>query len=338
LDASERLALQVLESRSVTLGRLVYLGWYRPIAFVAKCWREGPLNLWLAAGGRRAMESAVASLPSFEAAPRDAPAVYFLTGRAFWYQTAFCAHTLLAHAERPLRIVIVDDGTLDASHADEFRRIFASVRIVWADEVERRLDIALPADGFPALRQRRLVYPHLRKLTDIHAGETGWKLVLDSDMLFHGHPGFILDWLDAPDRPCHMADIEDAYGYSIELMTELAGAPIPRRVNVGLCGLNSDTIDWHLLETWCRATLEREGGHYLQEQALVAMMMAGVARAAAPEEQYKVRPSRVETIHPSAALHHYVAESKAWYFRFGWRGALYHSLQARRRTDEQALS
>jgi hypothetical protein len=104
-------------------------------------------------------------------------------------------------------------------------------------------------------------------------------------------------------------------------MMELAGAPIPERLNVGVCGLRSDTIDWDRLEEWCRDLLEREGSHYLQEQALTAMMLAGGPRIAAPAEQYVVRPGRSETQRPTAALHHYVAESKALYFRFGWRHA-----------------
>jgi hypothetical protein len=116
-----------------------------------------------------------------------------------------------------------------------------------------------------------------------------------------------------------MAVVEDAYGYSPALMSELACAPIPSRVNVGVCGLRSDAINWDRLEGWCRDMLDKEGSHYLQEQALVAMMTAGLPRAVAPAGQYVVKPNRAETKRPTAALHHYVAETKAWYFRFGWR-------------------
>ncbi len=308
--------------RRLGAGQLVYRGWHVPKTFLRKCAREGPLNLWLTASGRQAMERAAGTLPPTPVAPPDAPVVCFLTGRPFWYQTAFCAHSLLSHAGRPLRVVVFDDGTLSAEHADLLERILPGLKIVWAAETQQRLDESLPAVRFPTLRHRRLVYPHLRKLTDVHAGGTGWKLVLDSDMLFHHRPDFLIDWLEHPTQPCHMVDVEDAYGYSPELMTELAGAPIPERLNVGVCGLRSDAIDWDRLEAWCRNLLEREGSHYLQEQALTAMLLAGGPRAAAPAEQYVVRPSRSETEGPTAALHHYVAESKTWYFRFGWRKTL----------------
>ncbi|HEV3439688.1 MAG TPA: glycosyl transferase, partial [Gemmata sp.] len=65
--------------------------------------------------------------------------------------------------------------------------------------------------------------------------------------------------------------------------------------------------------------LKREGSHYLQEQALTAMLVADQSREEAPATEYVVRPTREETEQPTTILHHYVAESKAWYFRFGWR-------------------
>lgn len=77
------------------------------------------------------------------------------------------------------------------------------------------------------MRERRLEQPLLRKLTDFHAGSTGWKLFLDSDMLFFHQPSFLLDWLRNPQYPCYMVDIANYYGYSNELMVSLAQAPIP---------------------------------------------------------------------------------------------------------------
>lgn len=265
------------------------------------------------------MESAAYRLPSLNIAPPEAPDIFFLTGSAFWYQTAFCAYSLVAHAQAPLRVVVVDDGTLAQNQTAELQRIFPGLRLIGSAEVDRRLDAHLPIEHYPNLRRRRIVYPHLRKLTDIHAGGTGWKLVLDSDMLFCRYPRFLLEWLKAPERPCHMTDVEDSYGYSSSLMTDLAGAPIPPRVNVGICGLRSEDIDWKQLETWCGVMLEREGSHYLQEQALVAMLLAKKSRSVAPPDEYVVRPTRAESEHPAATLYHFVAESKSWYFRFGWQ-------------------
>jgi hypothetical protein len=302
------------------LGRLWYRTYHAPMGLLRKCGREGVGNLLLSRRGRSQMIAAAARLPALPAAA-EAPEleVHFLSGRAFWYQTCFCAYSLLRHSPVALRPVIHDDGSLDEACRAAIHRVFPHARIVDAAEVAQRLDAALPADRYPTLRARRLVYPHLRKLTDIHAGCRGWKLVLDSDMLFFREPTYLLEWLRAPDRPCHMVDVEDCYGYPLELMAELAGGPIPHRLNVGICGLRSDEIDWDRLEIWCRALIERAGPHYLQEQAMTAMLVAGRSCAAAPAADYIALPSREEVLHPRAAMHHYVAQSKAWYFRHGWR-------------------
>jgi hypothetical protein len=307
-------------ARRAGLGQLAYLGWHAPRGFAKRCAREGPVNLWLSARGRAAMIRAAGRLPAL---PRPTSpttlTVHFLTGRLFWYQTAFCAYSLLRHSADPIRVVLIDDGSLGEAEVGPLRRVLPDVAVVSADEVRDRLDAHLPAAQYPALRARRLVYPHLRKLTDVHAGQAGWRVVLDSDMLFHRRPAALLDWLRAPTRPCHMVDVENAYGYTPGLLRELAGGPVPDRVNVGVCGLRSDDIDWDRLEAWCRATLDREGSHYLQEQALTALLLAGRDRVALDETEYVVRPSRDESRRPRAALHHYVAEAKAWYFRYGWQ-------------------
>lgn len=181
------------------LGRALYRVYYAPRAFARRCAREGALNLWLAARGRRAMERAARRLPAAASGSGpDVPAVYFLTGRKFWYQTAFCAHSLLRHADRPLRVVMLDDGTLSSPVAAALRAVLPGVQLVPAADIGRRLDQALPADRFPTLRRRRIEYPHLRKLTDVHAGSSGWKLVLDSDMLFFRPPTVMTDWLATP--------------------------------------------------------------------------------------------------------------------------------------------
>jgi hypothetical protein len=319
VQISPRVALVADIAHRLTLGRLFYLTWYVPIAFLTRSLRERPINLWLAFLGRRKMQRAAVKLKPLASANVGAMPIYFLSGDRFWYQTVFCAYSLCVHARQSFRFIVIDDGTLRSEHAAEFHRNFPELQIRWATDIEDILDKYLPVEKFPVLRGRRQVYKHLRKLTDVHAGSTGWKLVLDSDMLFHHRPDFLFEWMADPDRPCYMLDIENSYGYTIGLMTELAGRPVPSQVNVGLCGLRSEALDWEEIETWCRRLLDREGGHYLQEQALTAMLLAGSPCAIAPMDRYVVNPDRAESERPRAALHHYVAESKAWYFRFGWK-------------------
>ncbi len=116
-----------------------------------------------------------------------------------------------------------------------------------------------------------------------------------------------------------MVDTETSYGYSQALMTSLAQASIPKRLNVGICGAKSDDIDWNQLEDWCKTMTDREGTNYYLEQALVAMLVAGKPCAVAPETDYIVMPEQIDVIQANGVLHHYVADSKTWYFRYGWK-------------------
>jgi hypothetical protein len=308
-------------ARALRPGRLLYHAYYAPRGFLLRCRREGAVNLFLSRRGRARMERAAAALPPVEPPGGPAAEVYFLSGRGFWYQSCFCAWTLLRHADIPVRPVVLDDGSLTPDMRQKLRRVIPHVRFEPLAAIEERLDRSLPAPRFPTLRRHRLVYPHLRKLTDVHAGLSGWRLVLDSDMLFFRRPDFLLDWLRDPRRPAHMTDVAQCYGYPAAVLGGLAGADLAERVNVGVVGLQSDAIDWDRLEAWCRTLLERHGSHYLLEQGLTAMLLAGRACDEAPEADYVALPPRDEVLRPRAVMHHYVAESKAWYFRHGWRTA-----------------
>lgn len=268
------------------------------------------------------MEAAAYTLsdPGQAAAKREPPLeLHLLTGRRFWYQTAFCLWTLARHTGRPLRPVVYDDGTLTGQYRDPLTRLFPAVRFVGQDETLGRLDAHLPVAKFPVLRERWLNYPNIRKLTDVHVGQTGWKLVLDSDLLFFRRPEVLIEWLDHPARPLHAVDCETSYGYSRPLMNELAGAPVADLVNVGLTGLDGGELDWERLEHWCATLIARERTSYYLEQALVAMVLAGRACTVAPAEDYRTLPMPPEALSCNAIMHHYVADSKRWYFQSNWR-------------------
>lgn len=311
-------------SRRIGLGRLAYLGWYAPLGAVRRSLAAGgPLEEWRDARGARAMARAATKLATLRGpADGSAPEVHFLTGRKFWYQTAFCLHSLQVQSGRVFRAVLHDDGTLDAKATARLRALFPTCEIRRRAANDERLAALLPPARFPFLHERRRSYANILKLTDVHAGATGARLVLDSDMLFFRRPDFLLAWIDAPVAPLHMVDVQDSYGYPLPLMAALAGAPIPPRINVGITGLRSETLDWDKIEFWCRTLLEAHGTSYYLEQALVAMLLAGRARSVAPAEDYRLAPDLAECQFPRAAMHHYVAGSKRGYFRHAWPAAL----------------
>lgn len=317
--------MQTLKSqaRNMGLGVAMYHLYHAPRGIIHRYLKRDPVRRAIDAQAQLEMEAATYQLkPLPDFGTGTALEIHFLTGKKFWYQTCFCAYSMAQHSKVNFRPVIYDDGTLELEHQAEFQRIFPEVKIISKKRIQTRLDECLPEQQFPYLRQRRLTYPNLRKLTDIHLNSPGWKLVLDSDMLFFQSPTLLLNWLRSPQTPCHMVDVETAYGYSPALMESLAGTSIPDRINVGICGFNSDALDWEELEFWCKTLIEQEGTHYFQEQAIVAMLMARHPCTIAPETDYIVMPDRAEVCVPKAVLHHYVADSKPWYFRYGWKTAI----------------
>lgn len=302
------------------LGKLAYKFYYAPKEALQKIWRKGLINTVIDASAQDQMQQAAYQLPTISPTSSVPPLeIHFLTGKKFWYQTCFCAYSMARYTDLPICPIIYDDGSLERQYQNAIRQVFPKAKIFLKPELDTRIEECLPAHKFPYLRERRKNYPNIRKLTDIHVGSRGWKLVLDSDMLFFRAPTMLLDWLKSPEIPCHMVDTETAYGYPETLMASLAKAPISDRLNVGICGLKSEDIDWEELEYWCKTMIEQQGTHYYQEQALIAMLMAGKPCAVAPAADYIVMPNQGEVIEPKAVLHHYVADSKPWYFRYGWK-------------------
>ncbi len=270
------------------------------------------------------MAAAVFTLPAPKVDPKAAPVeLWFLTGGKFWYQTAFCAWTFSHCSQRRITLQLVDDGTLSSSNESELRRLFPAGSTVRKSDITRTLAQQLPPKRFPVLHQRWDDYINIRKLTDIHLATKGRKLVLDSDMLFFARPDALLDWIDSDNPlPLLMTDYEENYGYSRPLLRELCGEEPPRQLNVGLCGLRSEDLDWPELEHWCRELFAREGTSYYLEQALVAMLAARKGAEVLPATDYITYPTRSQTLNRVGVMQHYVADSKPWYFQTAWRLAI----------------
>lgn len=303
-------------------GRILYHTWHRHYGPLRDMIRDGgPWERRRTEAGRREMIAAAFALPPpppFATAPVT---LHLLTGRKYWYQTAFCLWTFARHARRPLHPIVLDDGTLQDEHRAALLRLFPATIFENEHTILQRLDCSLPASRFPTLRARRTEFPLLRKITDVHAGLAGWRLFIDSDLLFFRRPDFLLAWHDQAQRPLRGEDICTAYGYSLELLRELAGRAVPERVNTGTLGLRSDAIDWDRLEFWCRELQTRVGPHYYQEQALVALLLAGIDCDVPPPEDHIVGPNPPEALDCRAVMHHYVAHSKRWYLQHNWRRA-----------------
>lgn len=279
----------------------------------------GPIEQVKTERGRRRMVEAAALLPEQEEKPDTFGAkISFLSGRKYWYQTLFCFVSLQMHLPYKVTPIVFDDGSFDDETRQHMYRTIPWIKFVGIEEIEARLDRQLPVTEFPSLRARRLEYPHLKKFTDIHVGQTGWGLVFDSDMLFYKAPDEISRWFRAPEA-IYMQDIHDAYGYSSGLLMELLGEPILPLVNAGLYGLHREKIDWNRFEHWCSQQILKEGKNYLQEQGLTALELTKQQATPLSAERYRLMPDLNEGSSPTATLHHFVANSKRSYFQSGWK-------------------
>jgi hypothetical protein len=305
----------------ISPGKILYNLYYKPKELLQKTVRTGIRRTLETNAGQKQMILAAVHLKELTYPGKETFSVYFLTGKKYWFQTAFCLHSLQKNAGLNIHAFILDDGSFDDALENLVRSQFpTTTTIIRALQLKELLDQYLPEDKFPVLRQRRIEYPHLRKLTDVHVlpGD-GPKLVLDSDMLFFHKPQSLLNWMSDPQTLLFMQDVAESYGYSRGLMTELSGAKkIPERLNVGVAGIPSSIIDWEKLEHWTNELLKKEGSSYLQEQALTAMIAANESIEFLDEKHYKVLPT-IESNSISEVLHHYVAEAKYDYFVKGWK-------------------
>jgi hypothetical protein len=302
-----------------SIGRLLYLCFHAPLGRLHEHFRDGGPNERVHTEiCRTAMESAATRLPALPAPPPDAPEVHFLTGRQFWFQTAFLLTSLAPHLS--LRAVFHDDGSLDEPTRERLLSIAPGSRIKSDAEAREQIDAVLPAARFRRLRARREHSVLFRKILDVHTGNPGWNLFLDSDQLALRRPVLLAEWLRAPEVALYMTDIGDAYGCSAQALDRIAGTPVPRRVNTGILGLRGDTVDWDRMEHHCATLDGLMRPHYYHEQALIALHLAAQpARLATPPADYVVLPRPPEALAPRAAWHHYVADSKRWYYRSRWQ-------------------
>jgi hypothetical protein len=269
--------------------------------------------------GNKQMMKAIRNLPIANSYPDGLP-IYFLTGEKYIHQTLFCIFSLLKVSDERYNFVLVDDGSITNNIEQLILSKLRDATIVTASQINTNIQKILPVEQYPVINYKRKIYPHLKKLTDIHTIEPlGWKLVLDSDMLFWYTPQELIDWLKNPMQPMYMLDCEESYGYSRKLMSKLCECNLPSLLNVGVIGLKSTSINWDKVENWIRLLEKQEGASYYLEQALTAMLIGEKATTVLCNNAYKVNPTFYDLEARANILHHYVDLSKTVYFEKAWQ-------------------
>lgn len=273
------------------------------------------VNYYLMILGMRRMERAAEKLTYLTEEPHFE--IHFLTGKKFLFQTLFCIYSLERYSRIAFCVNLYDDGSFDDQTVANIKKQLPHVKIHLKPDIDQRLKEHLPQDQFPYLNHKRNIYPHIKKLTDIHCGNPGWKLVLDSDMLFRAYPSKIIQWMRNPAKPIYMLDSNYAYGFPKKEMEKRCKTGVPHLLNVGVIGLNSEIINWQKVENWAKDLEGTFGNSYYLEQALTAMILGQAECDILPQSEYVVYPKDINQ--PQSILLHFVDLSKALYFRWAWR-------------------
>jgi hypothetical protein len=254
--------------------------------------------------------------------------INFLTGDKFIHQTLFCTYSFfrfLDHREKnDFSVNYYSDGTLSAELIAVLNRRFPGIRIIDADEIESVLTEHLPKSVYPYLNKNVQLFPLFKKLIYPNLNNTGMLTFFDSDMLFIARPSEYIDWLyEKETNPCAAFCIQDtqrSYGYTNAEILRVWPKAIRQDINSGMYALHSNNIDWGLIETLAKQFELNYGPHYYMEQLITAIMLErSTDLFTAPKSEYVVFPSIEQVRKQTGTLHHYVNESKEYYFKESWK-------------------
>ncbi|MDE3084846.1 MAG: hypothetical protein KGJ37_06480 [Verrucomicrobiota bacterium] len=245
---------------------------------------------WHAAIGECQMRRAAACLPPLKpGAYGELPiGICFLTGQSLMHQTLFCAHSFARHYGSAARFYFLSDGSLDSAATQLFASKFFNARVITHDELDERLAAALPPIRYPTLHAHRRRFVLLRKLTDTLAGQQGYRVFFDSDMIFWKRPEELIARAER-NEPFYMADLGEG-GYTLPravLKQKLGVDPAPG-VNSGLVAACAEKVDWDLIERACVLLLDEGHDRRLLEQTLWAIVLGAQTAQPLPAADYRL--------------------------------------------------
>lgn len=315
--------------RRLGLGRLIYNVWHGPLGRRDQRRRYGSDFLERVRRGEEEMRQAVASLPPtprVASQPQLACPVHVLTGANYWHQTAFCLHSLQSALGEGLPVVRVhSDGALKDEHRATLRALAPGAVFDNDEAIVGHLDRCLPISEFPVLRAQRGELVLMRKILDALAGEQGYHLFIDSDVLFWKEPTELIAAVaDNQTTHLHEGNGESYCLPRAKLELELA-MKLPEAVNSGLIGLDAGLIDWPLLER-AAGVMAGRGNRRILEQSLWGFAIAEQCPRALSVGDYKLctYPENVAALRARPygkfpAMVHYAWHARYPYFENEWK-------------------
>lgn len=286
----------------------------------------GPIKIYLRNKGFNEMKEAAKKLKFVNSSSKTEinTTLNFLTGKKHWHLTSFCIYSLIRSSPNyKFKFRIFDDGSIDSKVKSYLEKI-PNCEIILIETIESYIDLKLPRNKFPKIRSLRDNFFMMRKLTDIHLFDTNYNIYLDSDILFYSEPVELINWAKNPNCSFTIEDIYQSYGISYELMEKIVNNKnVPVKLNAGLYGINSNNIDFNMIEEWIEKTKHPKGfGNYYLEQAFTAMLVSLNNYYSAPKITYIVLPNKKQVENNIGVMHHYVDSSQNLYFTKAWRNIL----------------
>ncbi len=258
--------------------------------------------------------------------------INFLTGDRFLHQTLFCTYSffkfLSPEESMNFSVNYYSDGSLSAASAELLKSRFPGIRVIGIAESTVAVQQDLPESLFPYLRKKIDNHPLFKKLVFPHVNhEDGFSTFFDSDMLFIRRPTIFLDWLyqaDAQKNPAFcIQDVGRSYGYSEPEIKQIWPSSVQHNINSGMYTICENQIDFSFIEKLVKAFEENFGSQYFLEQLITSILLEKTGNLfVAPKNEYIVLPGVEQITDQAGTLHHYVNESKEFYFKESWKKQL----------------
>jgi hypothetical protein len=164
--------------------------------------------------------------------------VHMLLQKTRLLEGSWALYSLLYYSGQPLRVVIHDDGTLDAASTQTLARLLPGIRIIPRAEADAIVTSTLEKQGFRnciEMRQRHVF--GLKLLDPFILSRTPSYLTLDSDILTFSAPRELLDpafgAADGTAPHLYSPDCWDSMALSPERLAA-SGMKVAYRLNAGL--------------------------------------------------------------------------------------------------------
>lgn len=218
------------------------------------------------------------------------------------------------------RLIIHNDGTIDAALAQVFKKQFPGCKIIGKQEANTAMQSFLnDYEHCRLFRLGRFSKVSLKLFDCFYYSEARHLIILDSDMLFFSAPGEIMEHLKSH-RMFFMPDRQNAYCFPVDVLGTILNAPMLEQVNTGIMHWSRDhAFDLDLIESFLKMWHEhRHPASYWAEQTSWALLLSrhhqNVARLS-QHHQISFQPITSETI-----SHHFVSNgSRERFYRDGVR-------------------